>query len=222
MLTLLDSLVGAPVVDPRTVSEAACRERLAFTPWEELSIDREVFDRLTKPPFTGQEDNLRRARAFEQEIRRLTKGAADSEQSIIAGYRHASALEPKDWQIHDLFGRYLLGQQKGDAVAAEKEFLMILDTLPNDQYACNNLAIALERQGRTEEAIGYYRKAIRIDPLFIDPYVNMADDLAMLARFDEAKERLKQALRINPTLPSVKERYGRLLLTHGKAASAAR
>jgi tetratricopeptide (TPR) repeat protein len=221
MLPILDSLLAVPVVDPRTISEAECRERLAFTSWEAFSIDREVYDRLTKPPFTGQEDNLRRAQAFKQEMHRLAALAADSGQSIIAGYQRAASLEPRDWRINDLLGNYLLRKNR-NAVAAEQAFRMVLDTLPHDQFACNNLAIALERQGRTDEAIGYYRKAILIDPLFIDPYINMADDLVLSSRIDEAEQCLKQALRINPSLPPVKERYAQLLLRHGITPSPAR
>jgi tetratricopeptide (TPR) repeat protein len=221
MLPVLDSLLAVPVVAPRTVSEAACRERLAFTPWEELSIGREIFNRLTKPPFTLQEDNIRRARAFKQEILRLATFATDSGQSIIASYQRAASIEPRDWQIYSLLGRYLL-QNNGNAAAAEKAFRMVLDTMPHDQYVCNNLAIALERQGRTDEAIGYYRKAILIDPLFIDPYINMVDDLVLSSRIDEAERYLKQVLRINPSLPSARERYAQLSLMRGKTPSSAR
>jgi Flp pilus assembly protein TadD len=219
ILTILDSLIAAPVVDPHIVSEAECRERLAFTPWEELSIDREMRDRLTKPPFTGQYDNLRRAQTFLQEIHRLSTFAADSEQNIIGGYQRAASLEPRDWYIEELLGKYLL-LTDSNAVAAEKAFRMVLDTMPHNQFACNNLAIALERQGRTTEAIGYYREAIRIAPLFIDPYVNIADDLAMLSRRDEAEKYLTRALDINPGLTSARERFERLRLMHGKPASA--
>jgi tetratricopeptide (TPR) repeat protein len=221
MLPILDSLIAVPVADPRTVSEAACRERLAFTPWEELSINREIFNRLTMPPFTGQEDNLRRAQAFKQEMHRLTALAADSGQGIIASYQRAASLEPRDWRINDLLGNYLLRTNR-NAAAAEQAFRMVLDTLPHDQFACNNLAIALERQGRITEAIGYYREAIRIDPLFIDPYVNMADDLVIASRIGEAEQCLKQVLRINPALRSVRERYMQVLLMRGKPPSSGR
>lgn len=219
MLTLLDSLFALPVVDSRTVSEDECRERLAFTPWEELSIDREVYNRLTKPPFTGQEDNLRRARAFKQEIHRLTAFVADSGQSIIAGYQRAASLEPDDWQIDNLLGNYLL-QKEGNAALAEQEFRKVLDTLPNNQYVCYNLAIALERQNRTAEAVDYYREAIRINPLFVDAYVNMADDLVLTSHLGEAEKCLKRVLRINPALTSAKERYEHVRLMRREKTSA--
>jgi tetratricopeptide (TPR) repeat protein len=218
MLPLIDSLIAAPVVAPRTVSEAECRERLAFTPWEELLIDQEVYSRLTKPPFTGQEDNLRRAALFKQEIARLSALAADSGQNIIAGYRRAVSLEPKDWWNYDLLGKYLL-QMHGDPALAEQAFRKVLDTLPLNQFACNNLAIALERQGRTDEAIRYYREAIRIEPLFFDVYVNLADDLVNTSRIDEAEQCLKRVLRINPSLASARERYEQLLLMRRESAS---
>jgi tetratricopeptide (TPR) repeat protein len=176
---------------------------------------------LTKPPFTGQEDNLRRALRFKAEVQRLTAFVADSGQSIIASYRHAASLEPEDWRINDMLGNYFL-QKERNAAMAEQAFRKVLDTLPNDQYVCYNMAIALEHQGRTDEAIGYYRKAIRINPLFIDAYVNMADDLVNTSRIDEAEKCLKQVLRINPALPSARERYAQLLLMRTETTSAGR
>jgi tetratricopeptide (TPR) repeat protein len=221
MLNILDSLIAVPVVDHRVVSEAECRERLAFTPWEELSIDREVYNRLTKPPFTGQEDNLRRAQWFKEEVQRFTAFAADSGQSIVAGYLRAASLEPDDWRIHDMLGNYLLKKER-NAALAEKAFRKVLDTLPNNQYVCYNMAIALEGQGRTAEAIEYYREAIRINPLLIDAYVNMADDLVLTSRLDEAEKCLKQVLHINPVLSSARERYAQLMLMRTEAKSAGR
>jgi len=219
LLPLLDSLIGAPIVDRRIVTETACRERLAFTPWEELWIDREIFDRLTKPPFTGQEDNLRRARAFEEEIHRLTALAADSGQNIVAAYRRAATLMPKDWRIYNQLGKYVL-LNDSNAAMAEQAFRMALNALPRNQFARSDLAIALERQGRIAEAIECYREAIRIDPLFFEAYVNMADDLAMVSRIDEAEHCIKRVLRINPALLSARARSEQLLLRRGKGTSA--
>jgi tetratricopeptide (TPR) repeat protein len=217
MLPLIDSLVAASVVAP--VSEAKCRERLAYTPWEEFLIDREVYGRLTKPPFIGQEDNVRRAAIVKREIQRLSAFVADSGQSIFAGYQSAVSLEPKDWWDYDQLGKYLL-EMHGDPALAEQAFRKVLDTMPHNQFACNNLAIALERQGRIEEAIRYYREAIRIEPLFFDAYVNLADDLVNASRMDEAEQCLKRVLRINPALGSAQERYAQVLLMRGKSTAA--
>lgn len=218
MLRTLDSLFAVPVVDTNTLSEEACRERLAFNPWEELVMDREVYNRLIRPPFSDQEDNLRKVQECEQKINLLSRFVADSGQTIIASYQRAAEREPQDWQIYNLLGRYLI-QNNINAVAAEQAYRKVFDCLPHDQLVRFNLALALERQGRTSEAIEYYREAIRIDPLFFDAYVNLADDLMMASHKDEAERYIKQVLRINPALTSAQERYAQMLLGHGKLKS---
>ena len=215
MLRTLDSLFAVPVVDTSTLSEEACRDRLAFNPWEDLLVNREIYNRLLKPPFSGQDDNPHKVQECKQKLMLLSRFVADSGQAIIASYQRAVDMGPQDWQIYNLLGRYLI-QNKLDAVTAEQAYRKVFDYLPHDQFVRFNLALALERQGRTSEAIEYYRQAIRIDPLFFDAYVYIADDLMMTSHKDEAKRYIKQVLRINPALHSAQVRYAQMLLSHGK------
>ncbi len=218
MLPLLDSLIAKPVVIPQSLSEAECRDRLAFTNWEELILTRAVYDRLKKPPFSDQTDNLNKVREFEQKIHWLSSFVADSGQSIFASYQRAVSLEPQDWRIFDLFGRYLL-LNDSSAIKVEQAYRKVFSILPHDQFVRFNLALALERQNRIPEAINYYQEAIRIDPLFFDAYVNLADNLMEVSRIEEAERYLKQVLRINPALLSAQERYAQVLLMQKKETS---
>ena len=218
LLPLMDSLISAPIASPRAISEAACKERLAFTPWEELRIDQAICDRLTKAPFKSREDNLSRAAALQREIHRLTALAADSGRSVFALYQRAVSLEPNDWRIRELLGNFLL-ENKYSVDSAQRAFRMVLDSMPHDEFACNGLAIALEQQGKTAEALDYYQEAIRINPLFFEPSINSADNLLHASRLDEAERRLKAVLKINPELPSALQRYALIMLFRGKAVS---
>lgn len=199
-------------------SETDCRERLAFTPWEELVTDRAVYDRLTKPPFTNQIDNLLSVRELEQAIQQLSAVVANSGQDIVASYLRASSLDPQDWRINDLFGRYLL-LNDSNSVKVEQVYRKVSDIIPNNQFALYSLAIAMERQRRNSEAIEYYHKAIQIDPLFFDAYVNLADDLITESRIDEAERYLKKVLLVNPEHAYAQERYSQVLLMNGNGSS---
>ena len=210
VVPVIDSLVVDPVGAPLMPTEFMCREQLAYTPWEEMAIDREVHTRLTRPPFTAQEDNTRRAQVFKRELERLSAFVADSGASVVAAYQFALSREPDDWWLHYLFGRYLL-MTGGSPAAVEQAFRSVLQKMPHDQYSSYNLAIVLERQGRTDEAISYFRKAIENDPLFFDAYVSLADDLAMTGQIDEAEEYLERVVRINPSFPPAKARYEHLM-----------
>jgi tetratricopeptide (TPR) repeat protein len=54
--------------------------------------------------------------------------------------------------------------QQGDNVAAEKAFRQALALAPQSVEILNNLAISLSRQGRVEEAIATYERALKLKP----------------------------------------------------------
>ncbi len=66
------------------------------------------------------------------------------------------------------------------------------------------LAEEYNQQGRVlysmdkyEEAIGFYLKAEKVDPMLIQTYFNLTESYVMLDKFDEAKKSLKRAQLIN-------------------------
>jgi tetratricopeptide (TPR) repeat protein len=221
LLPLLDSIIGVNGVHPESLTESECKRRLAFTPWEALWIDREIYDRLSKPPFTNQEDNNWRAHALGAEIARLTVVASDSARSILAWYRNEASLQPTDWRICAQLGNYVLSTN-GNAAEAEKALRTALEGSPLNEYVRFDLAISLERQKRINEAIDCYREAIRINPLYFEAYVNLTDDLMGCSRLDEAAAVIKRVLRVNPALTTAQERYAAVLLMQGKALTDTR
>ena len=62
----------------------------------------------------------------------------------------------------------------------------------------NNLGIALQEQGRVEEAISHYVEAIRLNPNYIKAYVNLGEALASQGKFTEAMAVFSKALQIKP------------------------
>jgi predicted TPR repeat methyltransferase len=57
----------------------------------------------------------------------------------------------------------------------------------------------LQADGRTEDAIGCYRKAVAIDSGFAEAHLNLGRTLARGLRLDEAIEPLRRALELRPT-----------------------
>jgi len=80
--------------------------------------------------------------------------------------------------------------------------------------------MALDRQGRTDEAIAQYRQALAIDPTFVDSYCNLGSDLARQGRVDEAITEYRAALRINPASADAHYNLGNALLQEGHADEA--
>jgi tetratricopeptide (TPR) repeat protein len=66
-------------------------------------------------------------------------------------------------------------------------------TYPREAFAFNSLGLSEWAFGGVEQARVNFSEAIRLDPKFIAPYVNIIGTLIALNRFDEAEESVKQA-----------------------------
>ena len=68
-------------------------------------------------------------------------------------------------QLRQLLAEGSADLSRGDAAAAEKVFRKALALDPNSIGILNDLAISLDHQGKKEEAILYYRRALRLKPV---------------------------------------------------------
>lgn len=70
---------------------------------------------------------------------------------------------------------------------------------PNSAKAHYNFGTVLAKQGREEEAIAEYKKAIAIFPMYSEPFYNMGNSLARLNRpIEEVQEAYEGAIRSDP------------------------
>jgi tetratricopeptide (TPR) repeat protein len=65
-------------------------------------------------------------------------------------------------------------------------------------FAYNSRGLALQEMGRYDEAIGDYNKAIVLDPLSPEPYINLGMVYGMTGRHKDSLQSLKRALAIDP------------------------
>jgi protein O-mannosyl-transferase len=84
----------------------------------------------------------------------------------------------------------------------------------------NNLAMALMKQGRTDEAIESLREALRVNPRYGLAHRNLADALLGQGDVDGAITHYAAAARLEPNLPIVHFRLGTLLLSRGRLDEA--
>ena len=68
---------------------------------------------------------------------------------------------------------------------------------PHYAPACNNLAEVFRKQGRDDDAIAEYERALRLDPLSVETHCSLGVMLAGRGRLDEAVEQYQQALKVN-------------------------
>jgi tetratricopeptide (TPR) repeat protein len=83
-----------------------------------------------------------------------------------------------------------------------------------------NLGVALEQQGRKEEALAHYTEALQINPNRLQAHNDLANLLADLGRRTEALEHYREALRLKPDAPLAHENLGTLLVEMGKFDAA--
>jgi Flp pilus assembly protein TadD len=84
------------------------------------------------------------------------------------------------------------------------------------------LGRAAAAQGRHEEAVGEYRRAIEISPRYAKAYNSMGLALEELGRDDEALEAYMEAAGIDSTLATVRNNIGSYLLRRGEPEAAER
>ena len=86
---------------------------------------------------------------------------------------------------------------------AEEKFRQAIDIDPDFAYAVNGLGLALQGQAKYEEALERFARADALLAVASSgerkvALVNWAETLRLLARFDEAKEKFRQAIDIDP------------------------
>ena len=106
--------------------------------------------------------------------------------------------------------------------ASDEQVLRV--SAPNDPATQHNVAEALRKQGRYEEALEAYRAALAIDPEYALAHAAMGDTLVRLRRYDEALESLARAMSLQPDLPmagSLQRLMGHAAQELGRPAAAA-
>jgi tetratricopeptide (TPR) repeat protein len=91
---------------------------------------------------------------------------------------------------------------------------------PDSWLAHGNLGLGFYHEGRTEEAMEHYRKAIQIDPNDYATMNNLGIALAAQGQFDEAIETYRRAVQINPNFSEAMNNLGIALATRGRSDEA--
>src|SRR5262245_51279959 len=109
---------------------------------------------------------------------------ADLERAVVAGHSSGAPPESIAWAEWQLGAEHF---SVGDLGAAEARYLGALRTYPNYYRAMAGLAQIRAAQGRYEEAIELYRKALGVIPL--PEYASALGDLhTKLGRTEDAKK----------------------------------
>ena len=133
------------------------------------------------PPGTARATN-------ELQSPRLLDSAATNKSASVAGEDRIVALVNE--------GNKLLGQKK--YAEAADQFAQALAIEPGDEDLHYNLAIALAKLGRTEEAKKEYTAALEIFPEYAEAHNNLGNQLMNENKLDEAIEHFREAIKVRP------------------------
>jgi protein O-mannosyl-transferase len=75
-------------------------------------------------------------------------------------------------------------------------------------------------QGRTEEALSFYSRAVRVDPDYPEGHNNLGSLLAQTGRLEEAISHYETALRLKPAYPEAELNWGVALARLGRTEEA--
>jgi Flp pilus assembly protein TadD len=172
-------------------------------------IPRSAAERLSKAlPFAGVSTTYEFGRNY------LSFGSAFFERGYYeqaeASFRSALRDDPSSAEAHYGLGSVYLKQEKlNDARDSFKRAVKLNgsypETLPN---AWNNLGLLATREGRIDEATGYFQEALKINPNYWIALENIGNAYRQQGRWDEARAALERAIAIQPRDPEVNYNLG--------------
>ncbi len=126
----------------------------------------------------------------------LRNGQVDE---AIAHYRKAVAINPGSAEMHYNLGNVLAREGNwADAIACYQAALSAERDFVKAAKILNNLGAALERLGKSDEALEQFSQAVQINGNYPEAHCNLGRMLAQRGRQDEAVAHLKEALRLKP------------------------
>jgi tetratricopeptide (TPR) repeat protein len=114
-------------------------------------------------------------------------GQQDFPQAI-EHYKKATELAPSYSPAYNILGYAY--RQNADYANAEKAFQKYIELIPGDPNPYDSYAELLLKEGKFDDSITQYRKALAIDPNFLASHQGIAADLMYMGKPDEAAAEL--------------------------------
>ena len=113
----------------------------------------------------------------------------------------ALALDDSSTEAHTSLGIVKLDYER-DVEGGQREFVRAMQLNPGSGWARHWYAHSLEAQGRVEDALHEMRAALELDPLSIPITWDIAGELVILKRYDEAFKVLDRSEELFPGVPT--------------------
>jgi tetratricopeptide (TPR) repeat protein/peroxiredoxin len=139
-----------------------------------------------------------------------------------ASFRIALRDDPASAEALYGIGSVYLDQQKTAKARESFERTLQLrasypDTLAN---SCNNLGLLAAREGRMDDAVGYFQEALKLSPDHLIALNNLGSAYRQQKRWDDARNTYGRALQINPNDAEANYGLGMVFAQHDDTARA--
>jgi Flp pilus assembly protein TadD len=159
---LADRLVGVRGSNEWASAEA-CFDWLGLTDASYYAMQEVMVRRMTGVPFTHQSGHSEDLAFWRASMQRLESFARPARlRSVVSVLQARVSSRPDDLEL-----RFLLAENLalfGDLQGAEEGFRYLLERSPHAQDVWSHLGALLESQGRTDEAIGCFRRCLALSP----------------------------------------------------------
>ena len=133
---------------------------------------------------------------FERGITELERGNVPE---AISALKMAASDNPNDPRIYNNLG--IAYELMKDYKNARSAFRKALELNPYNSAILNNLAELSRNEGKQSDAIELYASAIASDPMFVEPYLNVARLFLDLSEFKLAEPYVRKTIEIEPDNP---------------------
>ena len=195
-------------------------KRLAFSDWAQTTLQQQILDMTSVPPFTNQLDHelaqdQRRQRVADS-ARRLASPRA--RQAALDMHTRALERDPEDMQLTSLLAEML--SQTGDHSAASQHYRQLLRHIPDSGRWQIELGTSLARQGKSEEAAKWLKQGLKRLPNDPAGHVNLGIALMQTGKMNKAISQFRRVLAFEPDHFTAHSNLGVALLNMGLADEA--
>jgi tetratricopeptide (TPR) repeat protein len=146
----------------------------------------------------------------------MLANTSQSNQEFFDELGKAVALADKVSEPERLLIRGLDAGAKGDVATQKEVALKLVEVVPNDERAHNNLAGYYFGQQNYAESVAEYEKAVKIDPKFSQPYNQLGYAYRAMDNYADAERIFKKYIELIPNDPNPYDSYAELLMKMGR------
>jgi tetratricopeptide (TPR) repeat protein len=184
----LEKAISMGVIEPQAHFELA-KALNALGEHEQAQQELKAYQTLK----TNQETSLEAGVALAQGDKAMEAGHLDE---AIIHYRQAIQTLPDTAYYH--YKLSLALHKSGDAAGEKKELEEAIRLDPKLSTAQGALGYLLSREGDSDGAVEHFRKAVESTPQWTEAWINLAAELAVSARYAEARQAVATALQLDP------------------------